>query len=361
MNRETLHSSFEPILRYQEFLSEEPFGREQSSITIRPIDAFVMKQLMSSVPKKATVVDFSAEETRGASSVFWAANEEIEQVFVAQPRERPPVWEKYVHSLRNKKDVALHLTALQFVEGSSDASVLAQVIQESAKNSPSLVFHVSTSEKAPGEFVSRIRELIQLGQRPLFVLSAFGRTGACPALKSIGRIQDEHPDYDFSLVREISPFLAQSSLGLLFPKQMSDLPGILKRIGQLFEGNFDYVNLLKDHLALTLEHKRLDAKYHALSQARPKEVPVFLPMPTPEPEVVVPDPNLIPISAPPEPLFFARFLRGCYRTLLPSRARESLAKSRGRQFQGLRRHYHERVPLLYRIVLRDIRVLFLGR
>lgn len=361
MNIETLHSSFEPILRYQKFLSESSLDRGGIDLDIRPIDAFVMRQLIGSSPKSPTVIDFSSDETKGASSVFWAANSNVEKLYVARSQSsqgKRPVWEQFAERMSREKDLALQLTALQFVEGSSDASVLARVIESSAESPPSMILHVATFEQSPGEFAQRISGILQLGYNPLFVISPFGKTGTCEALKSIAKIQEEFPHYEFALVREQSPFLAASALGLLYPKTQREVPGILRRIAQLFEGNFDYVTLLRDHLQLTVEQKRLESKYQTLL-ATPKEVRVVVA--DPEPSGFLGDPNLIPIPTPPEPLLFARVLRGCYRTLFSAAQRESFARRRAESLRGIRNRYHANVPLLYRIVLRDLRILFFGR
>jgi hypothetical protein len=88
------------------------------------------------------------------------------------------------------------------------------------------------------------------------LLYPLGKTGACPAIQELLRRAEAAAGWNAYLVREAQPLLGESRLGILTPRP--DLGQALVYLGQLFEGNFQFADLIKRFLESAQEIDRLE-------------------------------------------------------------------------------------------------------
>src|SRR5690606_13800974 len=114
MRTETLYSSYQPIQQYRHLLTEMVGEWVQPVIELRAIDAFLMKQMVSSYPIKPTVIDVAAAATLGASTIFWAAHPGIQHLYI-MPTGDPPDWRPLVNGAM--KTMALPGDEITYCDG----------------------------------------------------------------------------------------------------------------------------------------------------------------------------------------------------------------------------------------------------
>ncbi len=93
---ETLSSSYQPIEEYRQLLTQMLGEGVHAGIELKAIDAFLMKQMVSSYPIKPTVIDVAAAATLGSSTVFWAAHPGIQHLYI-MPTGDPDSWRPLVN------------------------------------------------------------------------------------------------------------------------------------------------------------------------------------------------------------------------------------------------------------------------
>ncbi|MEI2609909.1 MAG: hypothetical protein V9G20_14905 [Candidatus Promineifilaceae bacterium] len=95
MRTETLYSSYHPIQQYRQLLTHMLGEDTHPVLELRAIDAFLMKQMVSSYPIKPTVIDVAAAPTLGTSTIFWAAHPGIQHLYI-MPTGDPESWHPLV-------------------------------------------------------------------------------------------------------------------------------------------------------------------------------------------------------------------------------------------------------------------------
>jgi hypothetical protein len=70
------------------------------------------------------------------------------------------------------------------------------------------------------------------------------------------------------LFREVCPFLAASSLALLYPAECAGTPERLERLEEVFTGNLDFLTMARHLVELTRENAELSAAREDLREAR---------------------------------------------------------------------------------------------
>ena len=363
MNTDTLYSVFSPVEQYRQFLRTT--GAPVSSPNaLSAIDAYLMKQLADAYPTPPTVIDMAATESQGETTALWAAQANIYELCVPCNPEQSPLrmlWRAYCSRCGIKSK-----NTPQFFTRSVTEERKAS--RETPSSDPHLLINLLNLDEAGLEVLKQIEalsnDLMTTSRKPSFLVLGLGKLGVCPALHNFLVVKEHLKGYRFQLARELNPFLASSSLGILYPESERFMGEIFARLSRQFEGNLDYSSVLRDLVANSLaynqEIKETNEKlsdlrqenqqlHTLLAQSRVKEVI----------EVSVPVP--LPIHSPPRPLFFTRYLGRLFRSIIPAKLNAARFMKKPSALWGFRQKYHSRVALVYRIVLRDLRILFIGR
>jgi hypothetical protein len=103
---------------------------------------------------------------------------------------------------------------------------------------------------------ANLERLLGLYANPVALLMPLGSIGSSLTLEAALAVCRAHPHFRLAALREISPFLAKSELGIIYHQDNVHIPGILGRIRDLYVGNFSFLGLLEANTALHLQHKK---------------------------------------------------------------------------------------------------------
>ncbi|MCB0208453.1 MAG: hypothetical protein KDJ52_03970 [Anaerolineae bacterium] len=335
MTSETLFSSYQPIDQYLRLLHADRHRVVRAAISIQAVDAFLMKQLAAYYPVKPTIIDLAAESTLGASPVFWLAHPAVQQVIVPYDDNTNPDWLAWLQDA--KKSMALDNELLILPQAKADLSSRWRDVETHLNSlSPSIIV-LAVPEIWTGGVKSILETLLTRVPEPLIFLFPIGAIGRSTLLDVALSICAPNSPYQLTAMRDISFFFANSQLGLIYKRDNHIIPDILSRMWQLYEGNFDLLSLLENNIGWQVANQS-----EKVAQIQQETVPL------------VPPPY-------PEPLLSGRLIQRGYRALVPSGLRKNLWDVSVSMTTGVRDNYHKVIPLKTRLVLRDIRILLLGR
>lgn len=335
MTSETLFSSYQPIEQYIRLLQANHQCDTKAAIRIKAIDAFLMKQFAAYYPVKPTIVDVAAESTLGASTIFWLAHPAVEQVIVPYDDTTHSDWLSWLQGA--KKLMTLDNDLLILPQGNTDLSSRWLAVKARLNPLSPPIFVLAVPEIWTGGVKSILEMLLTLVPEPLVFLFPIGAIGRSTLLDVALSTCSPSSPYQLTVMRDISFFFAGSQLGLIYKKDNHIIPDILSRMRQLYEGNLDLLTLLENSISWQVAHQS-----EKVAQIQHETVPL------------VPPPY-------PEPLLSGRLIQRGYRALVPSGLRQSLWDVSVSMTAGVRNNYHKIIPLKTRLVLRDIRILLIGR
>ena len=269
------------------------------------------------------------------STVFWLAHSGVQQVIVPYDEKTHLDWLSWLQSA--KKSMALDNDLLILPQGDADLSSRWLDVESRLDPLSPPLFVVAVPEIWANGMKSILETLLTLVPEPLIFLFPIGAIGRSTLLDvALSTCLPSSP-YQLTVMRDISFFFAGSQLGLIYKRDNHIVPDILRRMGQLYDGNFDLLTLLEKNIGWQVAHQS-----EKVAHIQHETVPL------------VPPPY-------PEPLLSGRLIQRGYRALVPSGVRQSLWHKSVSMTTGVRNNYHKIIPLKTRLVLRDIRILLLGR
>lgn len=219
----TLQSCFHPVEEYLKLAGRTP------SVRLQAVDAFLLERIAALSPAAPSVLDLAADATAGASLVFWLASPSVKQVLTLRgDGETESDWRKQFPALA--QELGLDAAACD-LNGSA------------WPNAPLLATLALTEDDAP-RLGARLKELFAQQPDATVLLWRLGAVGESDLLKAAWDFCGDGA-HRLTLLRELSPFLAGSGLGLIARADRRDLAPVCDRIRQLYEGNFQYLALAK--------------------------------------------------------------------------------------------------------------------
>lgn len=328
MRTETLFSSYEPIHQYEQLLQQMLGEGVRPVIELKAIDAFLMKQMVSSYPIKPTVIDVAAAATLGSSTVFWAAHPGIQHLYI-MPTGDPDAWRPLVNGAM--KTMALPDEEITFCDGN-----WATLQKELNPLCPPMAM-LGVDDDIAFNLPELLNTILNLHPHILVFLFPVGDIATSRVFNAAWQVCNFDSYFCLTPAREISPYFFHSQMTILYRREGSHIPYVMARIRQLFEGNFDFLTLLEN---------LVDEKV-ATHSVKVREL-----------EKILVD---YPIHAPPEPGPTGRFIRNSYEKIVPEKMRLTFRDARQGFFDLFRGAYHSAVPMRTRLAIRDFRVRLIGR
>lgn len=336
MTTETLFSSYQPIEQYLKLIHTTHHHDVTAVTSIKALDAFLMKQLAAYYPVEPTIIDLAAEVTLGASTIFWLAHPGIRQVIVPSGNNANPDWVPWVQGAQ--KSMALNNNLLILPpQADLDRSGKWAAIESHLNPLSPPMFVLAVSDTWAVGVKAILEWLLTLVSEPVIFLFPIGPIGRSSLLEVALSVCSPDSPYQLTVMRDISFFFAASQLALICNRGNHFIPDILTRIRQLYQGNFDPLLLLEKSI-----NWQIDNQSEKVAQLQQEIIPL------------IPPPY-------PEPLLTGRVIQRAYHALVPVGVRQHLWNLSVSMTAGLRNYYHKTVPLKTRLMLRDIRVLLLGR
>ncbi|MCL4871096.1 MAG: hypothetical protein KJ063_19225 [Anaerolineae bacterium] len=236
MYTETITSSYQPILAYEQLRQQMLGEGARPVVELKAIDAFLMKQMVSSYPIKPTVIDVAAAATLGASTLFWTAHPGIQHLYI-MPTGDPETWRPLVNGAIKALD--LPDEEITYCDGN-----WATLQEELNPLCPPMAM-LGVDDDIAFTLPELLNTVLNLHPHILVFLFPLGETANSRVFNAAWQVCNFDSYFCLTPAREISPYFFQSQLAILYRREGSHIPYVLARIRQLFEGQFDFLTLLE--------------------------------------------------------------------------------------------------------------------
>ena len=261
----TLFRIYQPIEQYLRLSAAHASRTPVPAASLTAIDLFLMHLITTYYPAPLSILDLAADATAGVSTFFWANERRAARVVTACQQEEGTPHGDWRSSFR---DTATQLGAnaakVTLAETTTnEATAWKRIMATSALPSPVLVTLAASDEKDT-EVGAQIARIFDLRPDALLCLLPLGPVGESLVLHAGLQFCATHTDYRLTALREISPFFASSQLGLMCQRTNAHIPDVLARIQQLYEGNFQFLSLVRQLTASVLREEATIAKVRIL-------------------------------------------------------------------------------------------------
>jgi hypothetical protein len=240
----TLWSCHKKVRQYVQSMKEASREKLSPAVELSAIDAFLMNQVLTFYADRSILVDMSADATMGASIVFWESKPGISRIVCAcssraQPNED---WRPWFSSALGQIDSS---KSLCWVEPKPGNALCWDTVLHDLRQCYSLMFSFSASGPDVSTAANHLEWLCGLHNDTVGFIFPLGRIGGNGLLKAAVDFCSADSPYRLVALREVSPFLSSSEVGLVFRRSNPRIPLVLERIQQLYEGNFQFLKLIK--------------------------------------------------------------------------------------------------------------------
>ncbi len=237
----TLFSCYQPIESYLKLLAQAQ--QLPPRLTLSAIDTFLLRQMLAYYSSKPVVLDLAADATSGASSVLWASQSVIVDAVI--PRLR---WTRSAPEWRSFFAEALQTLGLPVASGYTDAELdltgdWKGILKLPTLPSPIIVCW-GVVDEAELDITNSLDAIYRFQPQAVVCALPIGLIGQSGLLPRLINYCAQH-ELQIRAWREISPFLGQSQLGVIYPSDNVEMPAILERTRQLFDGNFQFLSLAR--------------------------------------------------------------------------------------------------------------------
>lgn len=259
----TLFRVYQPIEQYLRLSAVHAL--RSPTVALTAIDLFLMHLITTYYPAPLSIVDLAADATAGVSTFFWANERRATRVVTAcQQNGRTPSdgWRSSFRA--TAEQLGANATKVTLAErGSKEAPAWEETLVASTLSSPVLVT-LAVPEENGAEADAEIARIFDQRPDALLCLLPLGRLGESLTLQASVQFCATHADYRLTALREISPFFASSQLGLICQRTNAHIPDVLERIRQLYEGNFQFLTLVRELTTAVVREEAALAKIHTL-------------------------------------------------------------------------------------------------
>lgn len=233
----TLTSSYRNVERYHELMATAVRGFNPA-VNLSALDAFLLQQAIRYLPEPATVIDMAAQATAGSSTICWLSAERIRCVVAPKSdgATESSDWRTGFRLAAEAMDVDIAVLSERSVE---------QVLKEYFTPLSPVVFSLAQTETDAALLDQRLKSLLERHPQATIFLLPLGDVGDSALLTEALNFVNAHAEYKLQLVRELCPFWASSRLGVIFPSANADVPTSLYRLRQQYDGNFEFLNLMR--------------------------------------------------------------------------------------------------------------------
>ncbi|RMF77570.1 MAG: hypothetical protein D6737_17345 [Chloroflexi bacterium] len=336
-------TSYQPIQQYQHLIGQNGVQPTSAQMALQAIDVFIMKQIAACYPQPPTIIDLAANHTNGASTILWLANAAIDHIFVLANHDNTnntAQWQKQFHHALSLMELeTAHLSLI------NEALPNGRERIENEMNPLTPVFFILAATDA-AQFESQVKLITGLWDEALILFLPLGASGQSLVLEAALRFCRQNDAYQFSAIREWSPFWSSSQLGIIHHQSQTDVTDVLKRIQQLYIGNDDFLSLLRMKAEYQIqEHPEKLLQHENMLLGASQQVFAI---------------NDESTDSVPEPLISGRLIQQALRRMIPVEKQPSLKTSNQFVIRSIRNAYHFMIPTPIRILLRNIRVKLIG-
>ncbi len=263
----TLFEIYAPVERYFQELQARTGQATAPRVTLQAEDAYLLHLIVGFHAPIQAVLDLAGAATWGATTVLLASQERRCRVLAAGLEEdsNEAGWPAALREALNSADGKSVVEFLPRQHHSLDQPALAGNFGVDRR--PVLVV-VPWTTQDDGSPVEALNQILTAHPTAIVVLLPIGRMGEDARLAGLLDWQARNK-MRFAALRELSPCLAASQLGVVFAEQAVEFVETLKRLERLFTGNFDFLSLGRQAYVLSMANTQLQVQ---LRDARAKIV-----------------------------------------------------------------------------------------
>lgn len=263
----SLTSCFRPIAEYLRLLRGASRNLKNPAVALSPHDAWLLYQLAAFYPLAPTVIDLAAEATMGASIAFWAAHPGVRRVLaLAGPPASRPVTDWRRLFPRAAAELKLAPDSWEIIEtalGQRDGrDAITRVIDPLAP--PFFLLAIPDADAA--KVTDTLATIRSIHADAVTLIIPLGQTGRSPLLETVLRSCPADGPDRLTLLRECSPFCAASTLGVIARAENPFVSEAFERLHRLFEGNFQFIDLVERVTSASLREANAKRKTEATAE-----------------------------------------------------------------------------------------------
>jgi hypothetical protein len=234
----TLHVSVKAIERYRQWLQKDG-GAAGAEDPVQPVDAYLFRLLLEMLPPPLVLLDLAAETTQGASSVLGLSHPHVRRVVVTRTSasESQNSWLSSLDAFRQECSTDTMLEVMGDLGGRTNLEDSLRALGRG----PGLIVLLSARAGRGEELTATVQACLRTAPHAVVLVMGLGRVGTCPALDALLHVA--RPPYRLHLLRELSPVLGSSSLGLV-ATSVADANAVLVRIEELYRTNYQLLDWL---------------------------------------------------------------------------------------------------------------------
>lgn len=252
----TIWSVYRPIEAYRDLLpaAEEP--AHDPAARFQPLDAYLIHLLLNLLPARSTLVDLAADTTWGATTVLGLTHPRVRRVLLPESgaaHEYRLILEHYRAEYAPAPVAALE--TLSVLPGTPEWAAA----WDRSEKSRGHVFLLATDHEANGPLLESVRHCLAVDPDSLVILLGLGQVGQCGAVQTLLGAYGAGSDGRFWLMRELGDCLLSSQVGLIARRANARAEDAVKRLQQMYRGNFTFLNLVKKACLAAIQAADVDA------------------------------------------------------------------------------------------------------
>jgi hypothetical protein len=258
---------YRPIEEYWDSFGPADGLSPGPSEVLEPFDAFLVHRVLELVPGLPILVDAALAGTGGASSLIGLAHPHVRGVWAVAER-GSLASERALSALRGYvRSRGSGLAPLEVIARSDLLSGLA--------DQPGVVILVDARVADAAALAEEVGRWLDERPDALVLVLGLGRVGECPAVASLLPLCSPDSPRRLWLLRELGEVLMASHMGVVARHDHPHVADVLLRVQQYYNGNYRYLDLLRQVNQEALRAAQIDAdvmRHHPLSWALSGEI-----------------------------------------------------------------------------------------
>lgn len=244
----TVHGAFKPVEEYLDRLGTAGGAPAAPRVPLRPIDALLIRLMVSYQPGPPVVVDLTAAATLGTAAALCLTDPSVRRVTV--PHGAAGGWRFILSRFLKDRDAA---AAAELVEADGLADAPGSAVEPEY---PAIVL-TALGDRSGAELAAEVERWLEAAPRAVVVVLGLGEVGNCPGLAALAASCTGSPRL-LALPRELAPALAGSRLAVVGRRSNPVVAEALFRTGRLFADNFRYLDLVRETCLAAVQKVSLD-------------------------------------------------------------------------------------------------------
>lgn len=258
----TLFETYAPIERYWEELRSR-IGAAPAPRKLLPAeDAYLLRLLAAGHNRRRAVLDLAGPSTWGATTLLWTTQGNSVRVY-APALEGLEAWESVCHEHLKEHSGS---SSLRFLPHEMADASLPEMMSACDAGNGALMVVLPASEDSQ-QLQADLEAIFRVNSKARVVLVPLGLLGEDSRLGTL-LTWTASQELTLTALRDLSPCLAMSRLGVIGPAADVELQESLKRIGRLFTSNFDFLTLAHDCYTTHRANTKLEAQVKEATAAR---------------------------------------------------------------------------------------------